>query len=81
MKIIPFVPKTDLNTEDVEGLNKIQNLTSVLLQKVEFLKHKVDELSPLDVQREIIPQLKQLGIEVDSISKQIEDTNVKSKAG
>lgn len=80
MKVIPFLPKKENSLEDAESLNKIQNLTSVLLQKVEALKNKIDRLSPVDVQKEIIPQLKQLGIEIETISKQIEVSDVKSKA-
>lgn len=81
MTIIPFYPNKGQTLEDAVSLEKINNLTTVLIQKVEGLKKSTDTLTPFEAQKELIPQLKKLGIEIDKITRKVQENRVRLKAG
>jgi len=53
----------------------------VLVQKVNTLKQNTDSLTAFEAQKELIPQIKKLGIDIDNLNRKIEASRVRTKAG
>ena len=72
-KIIPFIKKQNSseNDQSLDTIEKVQNLALVLIQKAESLESSTQNLE-IPVDPILISKLKQLGMEVDKIQKEIE---------